>query len=103
MEEILKKIIEIEHEAQALVAEGLTQKEKVQMDTQDEIKAMGVNILEMSQHKIEQLESKNRKEAEVRLQRIYEQTAIKMGLLEESVKENQELWENQIFDRIVGR
>ncbi len=103
MEDVVKKIIEIEHEAQSLVAEGVAEREKLQMDTRDEMRAMETNIVEMSVHKIDQLRSKSRKEADDKIIRIYEDTALKMRLMEENAEENQGLWENQIFDRILGR
>ena len=40
MEELIKKIIEIEHEAQSLVDDGIAQKEKIRMDTENELKAI---------------------------------------------------------------
>lgn len=103
MEEAIRRIIEIEHEAQNLVSEGLAEKEKIALDTLQELKAMETNIHEMSEHKIEQLKSKNRKYADDKIIRIYEHTALKMRLMEELFEEKQELWENEIFNRIVGR
>lgn len=103
MEEVLRKIIEIEHEAQHLLAEGMTRSEKIRLDTQEELKAMEANIFEMAEHKIDQLKNKSRKEADDKLIRIYESTALKMRLMEESAEEKQELWENDIFNRVVGR
>ena len=73
------------------------------MDTQQELQVMDANILEMSEHKIEQLKNKSRKEADDKLIRIYEDTALKIRLMEESAEEHQEIWENEIFNRIVGR
>ncbi len=103
MEDIVKKIIEIEHEAQNIVSEGLAQKEKIMRDTQEELRVMEANILEMAEHKIEQLKNKSRKEADDKIIRIYESTALKMRLMEENAEENQAKWEEQIFNRIVGR
>jgi hypothetical protein len=103
MEEAIRRIIEIEHEAQNLVSEGLSQKEKIALDTQLELRVMETNILEMAEHKIEQLKSKNRKDADDKIIRIYENTALKMRLMEELFEEKQEQWENEIFNRVVGR
>ncbi len=103
MEDVVKKIIEIEHEAQNLVSEGLAQKDKILRDTQEELRMMEANILEMAEHKIHQLKTKSRKEADDKIIRIYESTALKMRLMEENAEENQKVWEDQIFNRIVGR
>lgn len=103
MEDIVKKIIEIEHEAQNIVSEGLAQKEQIERDTQEELRIMEANINEMAEHKIEQLKNKSRKEADDKIIRIYESTAMKMRLMEENAEENQAMWEEQIFNRIIGR
>lgn len=103
MEEVVKRIIEIEHEAQDLVSQGLAQKDKINRDTQEELRVMETNILEMAEHKIEQLRLKSRREADDKVIRIYENTALKMRLMEENAEENQSVWENQIFSRIIGR
>lgn len=103
MEDVIKKIIEIEHEAQSLVAEGLAQEEKIQIDTQGEIKTMETNILEMSENKMGQLKARNRKEADEKLAQIHEHTTRKLEQMGEVIAKNQDLWENQIFNRIVGR
>ncbi|MCX7773237.1 MAG: hypothetical protein N2376_09025, partial [Clostridia bacterium] len=103
MEEVIKKSIEIEHDAQNLVAEGLAKKEDIRIQTEDELRDMEANILEMAEHKIEQLRARSRKEADDRVIRIYEDTALKMRLMEESAEEHQTNWEDQIFNRIIGR
>lgn len=103
MEEAIKKIIEIEHEAQSLVAEGYAQIEKIQLGTLEELKSMEYNIIEMSDFKIEELRQKSRSDADEKLKKINEGTDKKIHALEVYVEKNRETWENQIFDRILGR
>lgn len=103
MEEVVRKIIEIEREAQNHVAEGRSQMEKIRSNTENELKAVEDNILEMAENKIEQLRSRNRKEADDKIIRICENTALKMRMMEEVFEQNQEAWQKQIFNRIVGR
>lgn len=103
MEEAIKKIIEIEHEAQSLVAEGHAQVDKTRMSTLEAQKGMETNIFEMSKSKIEQLRKKSRSEADGKLQIIKENTERKIHILEDYVENNREIWENQIFTRILER
>jgi vacuolar-type H+-ATPase subunit H len=103
MEEIIKKIIEIEREAQNLVTQALAQNEKIHANAQDELKSMEANIMEMSEHKIEQLKAGNRKEADDKLARIREHTAERLQQMDKLAAENQEVWEDQIFNRVIGR
>lgn len=103
MEEAIKKIIEIEHEAQDLVVEGYAQIEKIQLGTLEELKNMECNIIEMSNYKIEQLRQKSRSDADKKLKIISENTDRRIHTLEVYVENNRETWENQIFNRILGR
>lgn len=103
MEESIKKIIEIEHEAQILVAEGYAQIEKIRLGTLEELKNMECNITEMSDYKIEELRQKSRSDADEKLKKINERTDRKLHALEVYVEKNRETWENQIFDRILER
>ncbi|NLX64962.1 MAG: hypothetical protein GX022_09365 [Clostridiaceae bacterium] len=103
MEEIIRRIIEIEYAAQNLVAKGHAQAEKIRMDTLEKLKELENNITEMSSHKIEELRQKIRSEAYEKIQKISETTDKRLKALEAYVNENRETWENQIFNRILGR
>lgn len=103
MEELLKKIIEIEHQAQSLVAEGIAEKENMYKATRNEIENLKSNILEMSEHKIEELRLRNERDAEEKINQINESRTQKLKMLEETYNKNREQWENQIFTRIIGR
>jgi len=103
MEELLKKIIEIEHQAQSLVAEGIAEKENMYKATRNEIENLKSNILEMSEHKIEELRLRSERDAEEKINQINESRTQKLKMLEETYNKNREQWENQIFTRIIGR
>lgn len=103
MEDAIKKIIEIEHEAQSLVAQGHAHVEKIHLNTLEELKIMEENIIEMSEHKINQLREASRQEADEKLQKIKENTEEKIRVLEEYVEKNREAWEKQIYSRIISR
>ena len=61
---------------------------------------MEAQILEMAENKIKQIQSKSIRDKEDRIIRIYEDTAIKMRLMEEK-RGNQHQWEDEIFNRII--
>jgi hypothetical protein len=103
MEDVITKIIEIEREAQNLVAQGYAQKEKIQSDTLEVLKLMEENIEEMADQKISQLREQSRRETDEKIRSIKENTDNKIRMLEEYVEKNRESWENQIFARITGR
>jgi hypothetical protein len=62
---------------------------------------MEAQILEMAENKIKQIQSKSIRDKEDRIIRIYEDTAIKMRLMEENAEQNQQQWEDEIFNRII--
>ena len=103
MEEVIKKIIEIEHEAQNILEGGYRQVEKIRMNTLNKLKELENNITEMTNHKIEELRQRIRSEADEKIQNIKETTEKRIQAMEVYVKNNRETWENQIFNRILGR
>lgn len=103
MEELLKKIIEIEKHAQNLVAEGITEKDNMYEATRNEIENIKSNILEMADQKIGELKAKSQRDAEEKLNQINSNKMQKMKMIEDVFNQNRDQWENQIFSRIIGR
>jgi len=103
MEEAIKKIIEIENGAQSLISEGYAKAEKIYMDSLEELKNMEANIGEMANFKIDELREKSRAEADEKLKKINESQERKIHILEDYVENYRETWEDQIFNRILGR
>jgi hypothetical protein len=101
MENIVKKIIELEHNAQSLVSEGHAEADRIREAGEQECSRMEAGIMEMAEKKIKQLENKNRRETDDRVIRIYEDTAMKMRFMEETAEMNRRIWEKEIFDRII--
>ena len=103
VENVIKRIIELEQSAQQVVAEGIGEQDGILAEGRDECSSLKANIEEMAEHKIEQLRLKSRREADDRVMRIYEDTALRMRLMEEAAEENQGIWEKEIINRIIGR
>jgi hypothetical protein len=103
LEEAIKRIIEIEHEAQNLVNQGRVQSDSIRMNTLEAQKNMEADIIEMSKSKIEQIRTKSRMETDEKIRKIKESTERKINILEDYVGNNREIWEKQIFTRILGR
>jgi len=101
MEDIVKRIIELEHNAQDQIRLGEEEAERIRQSGLEECRGMEANIMEMAENKIKQLQSKGTREKEDRIIRIYEDTALKMRLMEENAEQNRQKWEDEIFDRIV--
>ncbi|HOQ74972.1 MAG TPA: hypothetical protein PK369_00210 [Thermoclostridium sp.] len=101
MKDIVKRIIELEHNAQNQIRLGEDEAEKIRQSGQEECRQMEARIMEMAENKIKQIQAKGNREKEDRIIRIYEDTALKMRLMEENAEQNRQNWEDEIFDRII--
>jgi len=101
MEEIIQRIIELEHNAQNQLKQGDEEAERIHRDGLEECRKMEANIMEMAENKIRQLRTKGTRDKEDRIIKIYEDTAMKMRLMEESAEQNRKNWEDEIFNRII--
>ena len=57
----------------------------------------------MSDTKVGQLKSRTKYESDDRIIRICQDTAMKMRMMEEHAEQDQTRWEEEIFNRIIGR
>jgi vacuolar-type H+-ATPase subunit H len=103
MEEVIRRIIELENKAEQIVHEAREEEKKIQEEASLEVSAIEARLHESSETKISQLKGRTQYESDDRIIRIYEDTAMKMRLMEEQAEEEQVTWENEIFNRIVGR
>lgn len=101
MEEIIQRIIELEHNAQEQLKLAEEEAERIHRAGLEECRQMEAHIMEMAENKIRQLREKNAREKEDRLIRIYKDTALKMRMMEESAEQNRKYWEDEIFNRII--
>lgn len=101
MEDIVRRIIELEHNAQNQLSLAEIEAEKILESGREECRMMEAHIMEMAEGKIKQLQAKGTKEKEDRIIRIYEDTALNMRLMEENAEMNQKKWEDEIFNRII--
>lgn len=101
MEDIVKRIIELEHSAQSQIGLAEAEAEKIRQSGLEECRIMEERIMEMAENKIKQLQAKGTREKEDRIIRIYEDTALSMRLMEENAEQNQQKWEDEIFNRII--
>lgn len=103
MENIIRRIIELEHQAQKMVDEAREEEQRILRAGQTEDQTAAGRIRERADNKINQLKGKSQYDSDDRVIRIYEDTAMKMRLMEENAEENQAGWEDEIFNRIIGR
>ena len=102
MEAVIGRIIGLEEQASRIVAEAREEERQILAQGEEEIKGIAERIREMCDTKIAQLKGRTQYESDDRIIRIYEDTAMKMRLMEELAEQEQAGWENEIFKRITG-
>ncbi len=103
MEAVIQRIIELEEQARQIVASGQEEERRILEKGEAEIREMAAHIRDMSETKIGQLKGRTQYESDDRIIRIYQDTAMKMRLMEEQAEQDQAGWEEEVFTRIVGR
>jgi vacuolar-type H+-ATPase subunit H len=102
MEAIIGRIIGLEEQATRIVAEARQEEQEILAEGEAEVREIAGRIREMCDTKIAQLKGRSQYEADDRIIRIYEDTAMKMRLMEELAEQEQAGWEDEIFGRITG-
>jgi F0F1-type ATP synthase membrane subunit b/b' len=103
MEAIIGRIIGLEEQAARIVAEAREEESQILQQGEEEVKAISERIREMCDTKIAQLKGRTQYESDDRIIRIYEDTAMRMRLMEELAEQNQAGWEEDIFNRVTGK
>lgn len=102
MEAIIGRIIGLEEQASRIVAEAREEEAQILAQGEEEIKGIAERIREMCDTKVAQLKGRSQYEADDRIIRIYEDTAMKMRMMEELAEQDQAGWEDEIFNRVTG-
>lgn len=103
MESVIQRIIDLEEKAKEIIAAAMEEERLIVAKGEAEVCAMAAHIQEMSDAKVSQLKGRTQYESDDRIIRIYQDTAMRMRLMEEQAELDQVRWEEEIFSRIVGR
>ena len=103
MESVIQRIISLEEKAKEIIAEAMEEERLIMAKGEAEVGAMAAHIQEMSDAKVGQLKGRTQYESDDRIIRIYQDTAMRMRMMEEQAEVDQARWEEEIFSRIVGR
>jgi hypothetical protein len=103
MEDVIQRIISLEETANEIIASALEEERAIISKGEAEVLAMAAHILEMSDAKVGQLKGSTQYESDDRIIRICQDTAMKMRMMEEHAEQDQIRWEEEVFNRIIGR
>ncbi|PKM58081.1 MAG: hypothetical protein CVU98_02745 [Firmicutes bacterium HGW-Firmicutes-3] len=103
MEDVIKKIIDIEEKAQALMNHTLLEKEALIKSYEEKTIAMEKRILEEADTKIEQIRKKELSDSVAERKKIEAQCDMKMLAIEEKIRKNKEVWVEELVNQVLNR
>ncbi|NLY43781.1 MAG: hypothetical protein GX066_07405 [Clostridiaceae bacterium] len=103
MDDIIKKILEIEERAKQIVEDANCQKEKMDEEIKKEIDKMKEELQQRAKRKIQQIREKEMKEAHKKVSEIEEQSKRQLEAITVLASNKKKEWETMVINRIVGR
>ena len=103
MEDVIKRIIDIEEKAQALMNHTLQEKEALIKSYEEKTKAMEKRILEEAEMKIEQIRKKELSDSAAERKAIEDQCDLKLKAIEEKIRKHKEAWIADLVSQVLDR
>ncbi|NSW90892.1 MAG: hypothetical protein HPY74_09540 [Firmicutes bacterium] len=101
MENILRKVIEIEYRAQRIMGEGAEERKQAVLEAEEKIALIKEEIFLSLKKSIEEIKAEKQKEAKQESERIMLETKNKVSLMQKEFNENRNLWVKDIFNDII--
>lgn len=103
MHDIIEKIVEIDAKAKDIEAEGIKLKEQAQIEVENEKKRASEERLARAERRIEMIRASEESFANEKIARLTAEHDMVRDRLQKSFEEKHAQWENEIFDRVLGR
>ena len=103
MDDIIKKILEIEEKAKQIVEDANYQKKKMDEGIQKEIDKMKEQLQQRALRKIQQIREKELNEARKKVSEIEEQSRRQLESITVLAQNKKKEWETLVINRIIGR
>lgn len=103
MDEILNRIISIEHKAQDIIEDAENQKRTMFENLKKECSKIKNNIMERQQRRIEIIKQTEQKFADEKMAEIDKSTQESIKKLDCVFNEKKEEWVQNIYNNIIGR
>lgn len=103
MHDIIEKIVEIDAKAKDIEAEGIKLKEQAQIEVENEKKRASEERLARAERRIEMIRASEESFANETIARLLAEHDRVRDRLQKSYDEKHALWENEIFNRVLGR
>ena len=101
MENILKKIIEIEYKAQGIKGEGTEERKRAFIEAEANVARIKEEISLSLQKSIEGIKEEKQREARQESERLEMEAEKKIRLMRKEFDKNRDLWVRDIFNDII--
>ncbi len=102
MEDVLKKIIELEYKAQQIKNEATEEKKRLFEEAEAEIAKMKEEIFLSVKNQIEDMKKIEQDNIKKESEKLMLDTERKIGLMWEEFNKNKDLWVKEIFNKVVS-
>jgi len=102
MDEVLRKIINIDNNAKEIYKSASLRREQILASAREEIRQKELEIKETSDRRIMQLSEQSRKDMDERIGRIQSRVEEKLKFMEQRFLENEQQFVETIFKKVTG-
>ncbi len=102
MDELFKRIIQIETNAQDLVHESKTKHEKIDDDIEQAVEKIKIELNEKCEQRVKKIEDTEKELERVSVEKILKENEQKLESINKIYSENKDKWVNDIFERVIG-
>lgn len=102
MDELFKRIIQIETNAQDLVNESKIKHEKIDEDIEQAVEKIKIELNEKCEQRVKKIEDTEKELERVSVEKILKENEQKLESINKIYSENKDKWVNDIFERVIG-
>jgi vacuolar-type H+-ATPase subunit H len=102
MEEVIKKIIQIEEQAQSIISEAIQEKERKEKEHEDKIQNLHETIINNAHSKVEQIRAREFEEINEKKTAMEDKCQARLGRMQDNANQKMDQWVNELVNRVLG-
>jgi vacuolar-type H+-ATPase subunit H len=101
MEEVIKKIIQIEEQAQSIISEAIQEKERKEKEHEDKIQNLHETIIDNAHKKVEQIRAREFEEINEKKTAMEDKCQAQLGRMQNNANQKMDQWVNELVNRVL--
>jgi|ASRM01.1.fsa_nt_gi vacuolar-type H+-ATPase subunit H len=102
MEEVIKKIIQIEEQAQSIIKEAIQEKERKEKEHEDKIQNLHETIINNAHKKVEQIREREFEEINEKKTAMEDKCQARLSRMQDNANQQMDQWVNELVNRVLG-